>query len=779
IAAILYSYNLSANVTGIYVMKTGSTGQYLQAGTVNNPVLHFKVSAPGGDTLTYLGVYNSLDSWYVGSAAEGTTISENGIKVWYSEVDTNDFSQAAPVYVTHLPADISDSTWWHNTFSRAVADGSHIWVTADINETPEYGTIEMQTENVVFAGSAITSADEPADPYILLVTSVTPAENLLVKHIDGSVQSTVSTGQAYVTPVEILLYNDSPLTSADISVNSIYLKLQTYPAPGTLLPPSSIISSIRIQDKNQGTIFGELPQAMIPSLTGPFSVPLSQLNIPAGMTVTASVILTITDNTAAADTEFIISIDSENCFEAYDYYTSKAVHVSASPSDITGFPMLSKQTKIQKKLLAVSALPEKILPDPKFINKGSTNVNLLRLVMENPGDTSTASAEVYGLKFYLFSESGASLVPRDLFSRVSVTDESGNVKYRVKSSDSIEASGNTLSLPFTSSAFINAAESVTLLVSADISSQTVINNFRLVLASAGDIQCRDKNSFAAVPVTPSTATPFYSSLNLLSSSFTLSYTALMPQAIYSGQPAVPAISLVFSSPLAFGSGNILVRGMTLTARDSSGSPVDFNAAFSSVSLSSSAWTQAYSPLPASSSFYFNFPSPLTVTASPTETLLVSVSIRENTAVSSANISLLSGQDMSAYQDSDPGRRIYIAPAEGISFPMGSGTGFLSGSSAGISLSAYPSPFVRGSSCRIAYYLSAPSKVTVRIFDLFGRLVRTAVNETEKPAGSRTEDAWDGNDAHGKPVISGVYIVSVTAEAGGKKNEARTRVIYKK
>jgi hypothetical protein len=72
---------------------------------------------------------------------------------------------------------------------------------------------------------------------------------------------------------------------------------------------------------------------------------------------------------------------------------------------------------------------------------------------------------------------------------------------------------------------------------------------------------------------------------------------------------------------------------------------------------------------------------------------------------------------------------------------------------------YPNPF--NPATRIAYGLSAPGHVSLRIYDAAGRLVRDLVNE-ERPAG-RYEASWDGRDSNGRAVASGIYFYRLGAD----------------
>jgi hypothetical protein len=754
-------YPLFSAVTSIEVRRVGSSWQYMEAGTLNNPVLNFKINAQGGDTLTELGVHNVLNSLLMGAVSETASIPDGGIKIWYSSDGNDDFESSSPSYVTHLPRDVSDASWWYNTFSQPVTDGSQIWVTADIQQSPVPGTMEMQTEHIVFSGSVLTSSNEPPNPYVLLVTSYTQALGLEVLHEPGSIQSTVSTAQSYLIPVVYKLFNNSPDTAADITVNLMRLKIQSFPVPGTILSPSSIIKSIKIQDRDQGTIYGELLPGAIPSDEAPFDIPISQMDIPPGITITANAVIEIADNAGAAGTEFVISLDSAACISAYDYYTVKRVPAQPSALDSTGFAMDSKQLKIQKKLDNINAWYEKILPEPQNINKGATNVDLLKIGLENPGDTNTASAEVYNIKIYVEDSAGAPIVPRDIFSKISVTDESGSVKYRVKSFDTIETSGNTINFSLTTAIDIDGASRVTAVVKADISPSTAINSFKIRLASASDISCRDKNSFSSASVA-SAPLPFYSSLALLSSSFTLAHQARMPSNIYKGQKNIHAMSLLMSAPLSFGNGNIIVRGISITAKNSSGQDILMSSVMSGMHLVGAGLYAAVTSMPAASTQYFAFPYDLTVTAVPGANASVFADILDNPSSDSLQLQVSADTAISAYQDNDPLRQVFIAPAAGESFPMSSGTGYIGGNSAGLSFSAYPVPFGKTQPCRLGYYLFASAKVTIRIYDVMGNLVKTIIENSPKTAGSHSEDTWNGTDKNNRIALSGAYIAKIDA-----------------
>ena len=65
---------------------------------------------------------------------------------------------------------------------------------------------------------------------------------------------------------------------------------------------------------------------------------------------------------------------------------------------------------------------------------------------------------------------------------------------------------------------------------------------------------------------------------------------------------------------------------------------------------------------------------------------------------------------------------------------------------------YPNPF--NPITNISYELSNPSRVTITIYDLKGREVKTIVNEWKQPGYYST--VWNSTDDRNNPVSSGIY-----------------------
>ncbi len=74
---------------------------------------------------------------------------------------------------------------------------------------------------------------------------------------------------------------------------------------------------------------------------------------------------------------------------------------------------------------------------------------------------------------------------------------------------------------------------------------------------------------------------------------------------------------------------------------------------------------------------------------------------------------------------------------------------------------YPNPF--NPSTTISFQLKSEVRVSLKIYDVAGRLVTTLVNDKLMNAGIHKE-VWNGRDGHGSPVASGVYYYRLQTDA---------------
>jgi hypothetical protein len=229
-----------------------------------------------------------------------------------------------------------------------------------------------------------------------------------------------------------------------------------------------------------------------------------------------------------------------------------------------------------------------------------------------------------------------------------------------------------------------------------------------------------------------------------------------------------------TSPLSFGNGNILIRGISITAKNKSGLDLQLDSVLSGITLRTSNQSVDFASMPAASTGYFPFPFDVTVTASAGETISIFAGIKTGTFADSLQLMISADTAISAYQDNDPLRQVFIAPASGETFPMSSGIGYITGDSGGLSFSAYPVPFSKNQPCKIGYYLASASAVTINIYDSMGNHVKTIIKDKDKAAGSHSEDTWDGADKNSRTVLPGIYLIKIEA---GSLGSASAKVMF--
>jgi flagellar hook assembly protein FlgD len=75
--------------------------------------------------------------------------------------------------------------------------------------------------------------------------------------------------------------------------------------------------------------------------------------------------------------------------------------------------------------------------------------------------------------------------------------------------------------------------------------------------------------------------------------------------------------------------------------------------------------------------------------------------------------------------------------------------------------AYPNPF--NPTTTIRYSIASAGRVSLKIYNAAGQLVRTLVDEDQVPATEGLSATWDGLSDQGQPTASGVYFYKLTTK----------------
>lgn len=112
-------------------------------------------------------------------------------------------------------------------------------------------------------------------------------------------------------------------------------------------------------------------------------------------------------------------------------------------------------------------------------------------------------------------------------------------------------------------------------------------------------------------------------------------------------------------------------------------------------------------------------------------------------------------------------RILESPVRTLSLDEGTFVSGIGEATEPIRTYAYLNPFSpsRHEATRIRYSLSAPARVTVKVYDFAGVLVATLVDGAAREGGMNHAERWDGRDGKGRQVANGTYFYRIETDGG--------------
>lgn len=229
-------------------------------------------------------------------------------------------------------------------------------------------------------------------------------------------------------------------------------------------------------------------------------------------------------------------------------------------------------------------------------------------------------------------------------------------------------------------------------------------------------------------------------------------TAQIADAVYNvysavqGQTNIKVMDLTITNPNS-GGASFIFTGVTLTASGG------LSSAFSMVTVKNSSGTQLSHTVWGAAKQVFV---PVNVQIDPLQSQTVSIILdispsapdgSYSAAVSSASDVLVSKLDGSVQ---------YVESTTG-NFPYTSANINITSAKLESSFYNYPNPFKAGAEKTvIRYYLSHDAKVSLKIYDLMSRRVKTVIENDRESGGNDYTREWDGKNDDGKVVLDGVY-----------------------
>ncbi len=133
-------------------------------------------------------------------------------------------------------------------------------------------------------------------------------------------------------------------------------------------------------------------------------------------------------------------------------------------------------------------------------------------------------------------------------------------------------------------------------------------------------------------------------------------------------------------------------------------------------------------------------------------------------------------------DLDSGKSIYMRTAGSYSYQATEGTRHFritatAEGTSGLVVTGLSVEPVRGGAQHVTYRLSKDAAVTVQVYNIAGRLIRTIVNNAPQRGGLQSA-TWDARSSEGAAVPAGTYLLKVTArsECGEQCSAVRTMMV---
>jgi len=104
--------------------------------------------------------------------------------------------------------------------------------------------------------------------------------------------------------------------------------------------------------------------------------------------------------------------------------------------------------------------------------------------------------------------------------------------------------------------------------------------------------------------------------------------------------------------------------------------------------------------------------------------------------------------------------VYVAADQIYCFGPDETSGVAGGDETGFEFALAVGPNPVGSSTTIVYGIPAETKVSIKIFDVRGRLVKSVVDGIKAPGEYKI--GWDGRNRDGSQVAAGIYFVRLDA-----------------
>ena len=477
--------------------------------------------------------------------------------------------------------------------------------------------------------------------------------------------TTVSTGQTNIFAEILHLANYNIPGSADIQLTGITITVED--DTNSIINPVTALKKIMIRDENNIYAF----YSGIPSTVAPFYVPFIQpVSLSVSQTTDVKLYVDIVDTISTGNFQINIKIDADVTYRD----KNSGLTITAHAINGDSFPMRTSVVIIQEKATLCKVSYQDLMP--VAVNRGQQNITVMKLSFINEGSANGANVLITRIILNTENSLNLSLIPKTAISRLYIKDSAGTIYGDVST---IPDYGDSVSIALTTPITVQVSEKKDVYVVCNINSDAVAGDFKISLRSPSGIIARDANSYDLINVSADSgyAFPMKTSaafIQNISQSFIIYHQGIITPTVNKGDTDIPSIYCKFINPNPAGYSDIVVKGITITVEDNTGTGIVPSSVISRLKIQGISLYGVSSDIPLSGEIVYI---PLTITPliiPPSSyigvTLYADISITADQLY--LQFDLRQGDDCYAIDKNSETKISTINAETGDSFPMRSG-----------------------------------------------------------------------------------------------------------
>jgi len=249
---------------------------------------------------------------------------------------------------------------------------------------------------------------------------------------------------------------------------------------------------------------------------------------------------------------------------------------------------------------------------------------------------------------------------------------------------------------------------------------------------------------------------------------------MLPANVAAGEES-EVFDLQFSRGDDTGGSVVLVESMTFEVLDQYDRVVDPSGVIETVSFEDGSGEIPTTFVLQGGSIQVDLTNTLTLSIGESIDILMHVMTVERPDVDAFSVRINTSSHISC-RDGTTGEPVAVYPTDGEEFPFNSGRAAILLQNVKEAFSNYPNPFIVGrENTRITFYMPSDGRVTLKLFTITGRPVKTLLENEVRSAGLHQDIYWDGTNGRGETVLNGVYYLMLKVHVAGKEEVLKRKV----